>query len=128
MKRYLAILSVAIALSGCASLQRLETAYAFVTEATVSPQQVYIAANTFDGLQSIATQYLVYCRSNLATPPCTAANRRVVIRGVRSGRAARNQLETYLTQSQPAPAQIYNTLIAAITSLQSSAAAKGAAK
>lgn len=124
MKRIALALLLALSVTGCAQLQKLQTVYQEVSSATVTPQQVYIAANTFDGIQATATQYLTYCRANLTVALCSADNRRIVIRGVRAGRSARNQLETYLSQSTPAPSAIYNTLVAAITNLQQSAATK----
>lgn len=129
MKKLILALGIVLSLGACAELQKLRTVYQEVSSATVTPQQIYIAANTFDGVQATATQYLNYCRANLTTAICSADNRRIVIRGVRAGRAARNQLETYLTQGTAAPAAIYNTLVAAITNLQQSAATKvGAAQ
>src|SRR6266478_1458100 len=80
-------------LSGCANLKNV---YSIITEATVSPTQIIVAANAFDALEGTATQYLVYCKANLATAICSADNRRSVIKYVRSGRAARNQLESYV--------------------------------
>lgn len=120
----LIIIALALSLGACAQLQKLETAYEVVTEATVTPKQIYIAANTFDGVQATATNYLNYCRPRLTEEVCSADNRRIVIKAVRSGRAARNQLETYLDKNNPAPSTIYNVLIAAITTLNSSAATK----
>lgn len=121
MKKFLAI-GLTLALGGCAGLQRLETAYTFVTETTVPVQTIVVAANTFNGIEGTATQYLVYCKPKLSEPICSKANRQTVIRAVRFGRAARNQLETYMVQGTPAPSAIYNTMVAAITTLQASAA------
>lgn len=119
------VLALAFVLSGCAGdLQKLQTVYTIVTESTVSPTAIVVAANSFDAIEATATQYLVYCKANLAQPVCSADNRRVVIRAVRSGRSARNQLETYITQQTPAPAPVYNVLITAINTLQASVASK----
>lgn len=121
MKRSLILCAVALSLGGCANLQRLETALA----TTVPPKAILVAANTFDALEGTATNYLIYCKANLAQPVCSADNRRIVIRSVRKGRGARDQLEVYITQQTPAPAKLYNVLITAITSLQSSAVSMG---
>lgn len=119
------VLALAFVLSGCAGdLQKLQTVYTIVTESTVSPTAIVVAANSFDAIEATATQYLVYCKANPAQPVCSADNRRVVIRAVRSGRSARNQLETYITQQTPAPAPVYNVLITAINTLQASVASK----
>ncbi len=123
MKRLALILALTLSLGACANLK---TAYQIITEASISPTQIIVAANAFDALEGTATQYLVYCKSNLATPVCSADNRRSVIKYVRSGRAARNQLETYIASGNAGPAGLYNTLIAAINQLNLTPAASGA--
>lgn len=121
--RFVAAIILALALGGCATeLQKLQSVYTVVTGATVSPQAIVVAANSFDALEGTATTYLVYCRKNLATAICSAQNRRIVIGAVRTGRNARNQLETYVARQTPAPAPLYNVLITAINALTSSAA------
>lgn len=121
----LIILALAISLGACA---QLKTVYSVVTDTYVTPTQVIVAANSFDALEGTATQYLVYCKSNLTKPACSADNRRGVIKYVRAGRAARNQLETYIVQNANAPSAIYNALIAAINQLNLTPAATGAPK
>src|SRR6266404_7499878 len=113
MKKLL-VLALALTLGACANLK---TAYQVITEATVSPTQIVVAANAFDASEGTATQYLVYCKANLTTTICSADNRRSVIKWVRFGRAARNQLETYVAAGNAGPAGLYNTLIAAINQL-----------
>ncbi len=125
MKRLALLLALALTLSACANLK---TAYQVITEASVSPTQIIVAANAFDALEGTATQYLVHCKSNLATPVCSANNRRSVIKYVRSGRAARNQLETYVAVGNAGPSGLYNTLIAAINQLNLTPAASGASR
>jgi hypothetical protein len=124
MKKIL-ILVLVLGLGACA---QLKTAYQLVTDTAVSPTQIIVAANSFDALEGTATQYLVYCKSNLAVPACSAANRRAVIKYTRAGRAARNQLETYIVQNANAPSAIYNSLVSAINSLSATPAAQGAQK
>lgn len=111
-----------VLLGGCAAeLQKLQTAWSVVSSASVSPTQIIVTANAFDALEATATQYLLYCKSvNYAPQPCALGNRKPVVAAVRSGRAARNQLETYAAQGNVGPSGIYNTLIAAITTLQNS--------
>src|SRR6266436_7253098 len=125
MKRLALVLALALTLSACANLK---TAYQVITEASVSPTQIIVAANAFDALEGTATQYLVYCKANLITTICSADNRRGVIKWVRTGRAARNQLETYIASNTTGPAAVYNTLIAAINQLNLTPAASGAPK
>src|SRR6266704_5085986 len=107
MKKLL-ILTLVLSLGACANLRNVYTA---ITEATVSPTQIIVAANAFDALEGTATQYLVYCKSNLATAICSADNRRSIIKYVRTGRAARNQLETYVASGNAGPSALYNTLV-----------------
>ncbi len=128
MKRLLLVAALALGLSGCAALQKLEDIASTVAGATVSPQQLYIAANAFDATKVTATGYFTYCRAHLATPPCVADNRRLVLKLVRSGTAARNQAEMYLATGASAPVAIYDTLVAAVNGLKSSASAQGAAQ
>lgn len=120
MKKVL-VLVLALALGACAQFQKFQQVYTLATETTVPAQAVVVAANAFDAIEGTAAQYFVYCRTNLSTPACSADNRRTIIRTIRSGRAARNKLETYIAGNTPAPSVIYNTLIAAINTLQASA-------
>lgn len=120
--RALALVVVAgISLAGCAALQQklqaAQAVYAMVADATVTPQKVLIVANSFDALQGTGTQYLNYCVGHLSAAICSADNRRAVIKYTRAGRAARNQLETYMDQSTDAPSAPYNTLASAVNSL-----------
>lgn len=125
LKASLAIALLALSLGACA---QIKTVYSLVTDTVVSPTQVIVAANSFDALEGTATQYLVYCKSNLTKPACSADNRRAVIKYTRAGRAARNQLETYIVQNTNAPSAVYNTLVAAINSLNATPASQGAPK
>lgn len=120
MRKVLLAVSLALGLSGCAEIQPLWDAYNAVSGTTVSPQAAYVTANAFDAAKVTATQYFVYCRPRLSTPICSADNRRAVIKYVKAGTAARNQLETYLQSGAPAPKAIFDTLKAAVDSLQSS--------
>jgi len=126
MKRFLVVFLLAFSIGACAQLRAIQTVYSIATEATVSPQTIIVAANSFDALQATATQYLIYCKTNLATPICVADNRRQVIKYVRVGRAARTQLETYIASGQAGPSALYNTLVAAINQLNQTPAAQGA--
>lgn len=123
MKKLIPIV-FALALAGCSTLQTLQQ----VAGTTVSPTQALVAANAFDAAESGATSYLVYCKTNLATPACSATNRRNVIKYTRAGRAARNQIETAISTSSSVPATLYNTLVAAVTNLKSTPAANGGAQ
>lgn len=118
MRRFAILLVLSVALGGCAKLQ---AAVNYATSATVSPVGVYIAANTFNGLEVSAKNYLLLpscaknpqpCRSPAITPP--------IIDWVQKGRAARNNLEAFL-DSHPGQLGLqgdYDALNAAIGSLQ----------
>ena len=119
MKRFLPALLLTAALGGCAGIQTLEQ----VAGTAVTPTQAIVAANAFDAAESGATAYLVYCKSNLTAANCSAANRRAVISYTRAGRAARNQIETAITNSSSIPATVYNALVAAVSNLKTTPAA-----
>jgi hypothetical protein len=114
----LALAFVAVTAGGCTGeLQKFKSAVSMVTGTTVAPTTIIVAANAFNGVKATATNYLRYCKTNLSRSECSATNRRNVIKYVRAGTAARNQLETYLTTNSDAPATIYNALIAAYQAL-----------
>jgi len=84
---------------------------------------VLVAGNTFDGLESIATNYL-------KLPKCTGSNGPIcrnakataaIIPAVRSGRVARNNLEQFFSDhpGQLGPQGLYDALQSAISTLQS---------
>lgn len=117
MKRFIALV-FGLALVGCSTIQTLEQ----VAGAAVSPTQALVAANAFDAAESGATGYLVFCKANLASPTCSADNRRAVLKYTRAGRAARNQIETAISSSATIPSTVYNALVAAVTNLKSTPA------
>jgi hypothetical protein len=126
MRKFLAFALLAISLGGCATFEK---DWAIVTGTTISPTQIIVAANAFDAAEASATQYLLYCKAQ-ATPPsyCARATRVSVISGVRAGRAVRAQLEPYIVSGTAGPAALYNSLVAAVTSLQTQIPATGAAQ
>jgi uncharacterized protein YceK len=115
MKKIVLAIPLLIALGGCASLTKV---WDTITGVSVSPTQIIVAANTFDGIEASATQYLIYCKSNVGTPQCALSIRQKVVANIRAGRTARNQLEPYVTSGTAGPAAVYNVLVAAITTLQ----------
>jgi hypothetical protein len=119
MKKILSLI-ICLAFGGCAQLQTLTT----LATTSVTPTQAIVAANAFDGIEAGATGYLTYCKSNAnVDASCSAANRRSVIQYTRSGRAARNQIETYVSASTSIPSALYNTLVTAVNNLKASPAA-----
>lgn len=125
MHKIVLALTLTFALAGCAGLQKkidLATGvYTTVTETEVPASLVIPAANAFDILKAAATNYGRYCISKQMAPSiCSADIRRNVIRAVRSGTAARNQLETSVETGQPALGSIYNVLVSAVNGLKAS--------
>jgi len=119
MKKFLLISLMALSLGACSTIQTLQQ----VVGTAVSPTQAIVAANAFDAAESGATGYLVYCKANLSTAQCSAGNRRSVIKYVRAGRAARNQIETYIQTSTSVPSAVYNALMTAVNNIKSTPAA-----
>jgi hypothetical protein len=126
MKKFLLAVSLALSLAGCATLQ---TDWAIITGATVTPTQIIIAANAFDAAEATATQYLLYCKSAVPPPSyCALTTRKSVVSAVRAGIAARNQLEPYITSGTAGPSALYNTLVAMVQTLQGQIPTTGAAQ
>lgn len=125
MKKFLAISILALSLGACAQFQTalndIQNTYTYVTTTTVDPQQAAVVANAFDALKATAANYGQYCvTQKFPQPICSASNRRVVIKAINAGTAARIQIETAITSSQPVTGTLYNALVAAVQSLQSS--------
>lgn len=116
MKRILLVLSLSLALAGCATLQ---TTWNVLTGVSASPTQILVAANAYDAGEASATQYLLYCKANPVVSYCARATRVAVISAVRAGRVTRNQLEPYIVSGTAGPVALYNALIATVTALQS---------
>jgi hypothetical protein len=121
-------LCAGLVLAGCAGLQhKIDVAtgvYKTATETTVPSEAVIPAANTFDILKAAATNYGAYCiQQKMAPAICSANTRRIVIRAVRAGTGARNQMEDSVVNGKPALASIYNVLVSAINSLKATPAA-----
>lgn len=112
-------MALALFSAGCANL---DNAWQTLTSATVSPQVVVVAANTFDTLEATATAYLRLPRCNgkngpICRDPGATAK---LIPAVRAGRVARNNLEQFMLDHPGAlgPQGLYDALQAAISTLQ----------
>ena len=115
MKRMIAIATV-LALGGCTTLGNLYT----VATGSVTPNQVYIAANAFDAAEGTATQYLRLPLCPKGEPVCrTQTTSQVVYNNVKAARSARNALEGYMTANPGAPVPVsnYNILVTAMQTL-----------
>lgn len=117
MKRLFIALALGLSLVGCSTLATLQQ----VSTATVPASVVIPAANAFDILKAAATNYGRYCiQQKMAPAICDASTRRIVVKAVRAGTGARNQMEISVANNQPAIASVYNVLVAAVQSLQAS--------
>lgn len=110
------VIALALALSGCAGLQAVQN-----TE--VPEAYIYVAANTFNALEITATNYLRLPKCKAGTTPIcrSPAATAQIIPAVRSGRAARDELENF-TKANPGklgPSGTYNALVATNNILQS---------
>lgn len=124
MKRIIPLIIACLALGGCAKDMALLQTIQQVATAEVPASVVVPAANSFDILKGTATNYGRYCiQGKFVDPICSAANRRVVIKFVRSGTKARDQLEASVENGTPAAASVYNVLVAAVQGLQGTPAA-----
>ena len=94
MKKLLILIIAALAISGCAQLQKFEDAISIMASSKVSPTAVIVAVNSFDAVEVSATNYI-------SLPKCTATNGPIcrnaaataqIIKVIRSGRIARNNL------------------------------------
>jgi len=94
MKKLLAIVALAVVLSGCAQIQKtFEVTSNAITavENAVTPQQIYIAANAFDAVKVSATNYLELRRCPQNAPFCRdPAVTKKLIPLIRAGTIARN--------------------------------------
>jgi predicted small secreted protein len=126
LRKLLVLAALAAPLAGCSTIQGIEndimTTFTLATGQTISPQAVIIAANGFDAIEITATNYLNLptCNGSAVTVCKTPATVVTLVTAIRAGRAARNQLEGYMTANPgvPAPISPYNVLITAINTLQ----------
>lgn len=117
--RIAVLIAVGVTLAGCAKDMALLQTVKQVATAEVPANVVIPVANSFDVLKSFATSYGKYCIAQQMAPAiCSADNRRKVIKFVRSGARARDQLEASVTNGVPAAASVYNVLVAAVQGLQ----------
>lgn len=94
MRRLSAAILALSLLGGCATFQRLDTAWTAVKSATVSPEGVIVSAKIFDAVEATATNYLKLKRCNGTNGPICRdpAVTKTIITAVRQGREARNSL------------------------------------
>lgn len=118
------VLAAALGVAGCTALrndiQKIETAVSVVTTASVTPTEVYVAINTFDGVEATAKNYL-------RLHPCTATQSfpcrgpaQPVWDNLRKGRTARNNLKAYMRANldRAVPSPDYSALTLATAALK----------
>lgn len=122
MKKIIIATLLAASLAGCTTFGTLErdvgNVVGVLTSAKVTPQQIIIAANAYDAIEATATQYLLFCKANPAVAQCLLATRKKVVADVRAARVFRAQLEPYILNGGAGPSGIYNSLVAAITTIK----------
>lgn len=125
MRKLLVITLLAFTLGGCGTqLEQIKQAYETVSGLKVSAKSVVVISSSFNTLKSGATQYLVYCKTNLERNVCSADNRRKVIRYVDEGTKLRDQLQEAAKRGDTVPTATFNALKGIITALGKSPAAE----
>lgn len=135
MRKIIAAALIAVSVAGCAGLQEniqaiqkridlVTGVFDMVTDATVPASIVIPAANAFDILKAAATNYGSFCIGRKKTtgawpsPVCDADIRRNVVRAVRAGTSARNQIEISFESGEPILGSTYNILVSAVKGLK----------
>ena len=119
--RYLAVLGLAASLAGCNTISQT---FQLITSASVSSQYAAAEVNTFNAIEQLATGYLQLPACPPATPAGVVCRTpqvvKVIVPAVRTGRIARNQIQTAIATANggPIPVASYNTLASVITTLQ----------
>lgn len=129
MKRTFALLCLlgTVALGGCAQqyadfkakVAQVTQVFELATTTTVPANVVIPAAYAFDAVKAAATNYGEYCiHENMAPAICSSDVRRVVVKSMRSGTAARNALKASIANNTPALATAYNAMVQAMDALK----------
>jgi hypothetical protein len=121
MKKLALALVLAVSLGGCATFQKVQNAVEVVGGLKVNSKSAYVAINVFNAAERSATAYLRLPPCNGTVPICRAYGAAQAIeQPFRAGIQARNDLRSYMKANKGtvADAGLYNTLVAATTSLQ----------
>lgn len=115
-----AVVALTLFVGGCSTLATVQK----VATATVPAEVVIPAANTFTILKNAAANYGEYCISKQMAPAiCSAGTRRIVVKAVRVGTNAREQMTANLENGTPAASSVFNLMVGAIEDLKNSPAA-----
>lgn len=123
MKKIFAVVLITLSLGGCAGT-RLGDFIETVKSATtggVSPEAVYIAANTFDAVEISATNYLNLKRCPQNAPFCRdPVVTKQLIPLIRAGRVARNNAVQWVKDhpNQLAETSLYEKLTTVTSTIQ----------
>lgn len=120
MKRLLLVAALALGIGGCAQLNTLYQTATTLSDASVSPTAVIVAANSFDAIEVTATNYLTLPKCPKATICRDPQATKVLIPAIKSGRIARNNLKAFLRThpGQLGSKGLYDALNASITTIQ----------
>ncbi len=123
MKKIFLIAALTILLGGCQGtrfgdfIANIQS----VASGTISPQAIYVAANTFDAVEVSATNYLMLKKCPIAAPFCRSPiATKALIPAIRAGRVARNNALQFV---QDHPGQLglqglYDALTTATDAIQ----------
>lgn len=130
MRAILVAVASALALSGCSTLQNIGTDIGLVQNASVSSQLATAAETSFDTAEVIGTGYLSLpvCGPGVAATCQTKVIAQEIYNALKSGRTARDAVQALVVQANGGsiPIASYNTLQAAITSINALTKATGA--
>lgn len=102
---------------------RASNIFTAATTASVDPEAIIIAANTFDGLQATAKNYLRLRRCSATSGPvCRQPSvTPAIVKAIRAGRDARNRAVAFVKThpGQLGPQGVYDALQGAVAQLQS---------
>lgn len=99
MKKYIIIAGLALTLGGCqgTKIGQFVSTIEQAAQGSVSPEAIYIAANTFDAVEASATNYLTLKKCPQSAPFCRDPSAtKQLIPAIRSGRVARNNARQFL--------------------------------
>ena len=128
MRRFMLAGALALACFATTGCAELRDAVSTVTQASVTPEEVTLAASAFDGFEVLATNYNRLRRCDGSNGPvCRDPSVTPVLRAaVRTGRVARNNLKQFLRDhpGQPLGTQgDYDALVAATKTIRDATAA-----
>ena len=123
MKKLLASFAIVLLLSGCAGTRLgdfIETVKS-ATTGSISPEAIYIAANTFDSVEVSATNYLNLKKCPQNAPFCRQPGvAKKLVPLIRAGRVARNNAVQWAKDhpNQLAERSLYDSLTGITSTIQ----------